>query len=592
MNLLGSEILGRLIDPRVALPLCGKVWGQQESSFIPYDPTRTTMRMQAEILDYLAEPPRDRNGQTMWMVLVGYRQGGKSLAAEYGAYCRTARTPGYEHVTLADDDDRARYLHGRVHELHRQWPEQLQAGRRNTLERWQMSFLPDEGGTMTTLSMQKGAVAIGRSPASGHWSEVGFCPEQERQWSMLQPAIINQDNSRFLMEATPNPEDDQGFFHDTYLSGKRMSGRLFSRFYPMWDGKLNRRPWRKEDQPDTEEIRLLERYGPEAGGGLTLDHLAFRRLVMATDPRIRKKPEEFPIWYPLDDVTCWVRASGGVFQPHMLARHKAGALVPWTAPAKRYLEPEDDAIYVIGVDPCGRSARHHGAAHCLRVWSDEWAQAATYAAGREELPGQDPVRSLARWVYDTGKAYGWCLVVVENTGVGQGVIALLTEWGYPNLYPSGPNNDPNDIGVAATTKSKQQMTSYLQDALLDTLMLFDDDTVGQLATYRDDAMVEDHVRTEQLRGEVGRHRRERHHWDKVSALGWAVWGARTLPQRLRVTPLKLPVANVWEVGGWTAEQWAELHASQRPKPVKPRWWNHRLPGRPRLSVVPGGRRRG
>ena len=74
---------------------------------------------------------------------------------------------------------------------------------------------------------------------------------------------------------------------------------------------------------------------------------------------------------------------------------------------------------------------------------------------------------------------------------------------------------------------------WLQDALLDTLVIPDPDLLDQLSTYGHDKRVEEGVQSEMLRGKVGKNRRASHHWDKVSALQMAIAGARSLPTRFK-----------------------------------------------------------
>ena len=71
------------------------------------------------------------------------------------------------------------------------------------------------------------------------------------------------------------------------------------------------------------------------------------------------------------------------------------------------------------------------------------------------------------------------------------------------------------------------------DALMDKLIIRDEDLVEQLGTYKNDKRVEDGVVAEQLRGAIGRRRRARHHWDKVSALLMLVVGARETRAKTR-----------------------------------------------------------
>ena len=117
--------------------------------------------------------------------------------------------------------------------------------------------------------------------------------------------------------------------------------------------------------------------------------------------------------------------------------------------------------------------------------------------------------------------------------MGVATLALLEDMGYSNLYYEKPYKP----GVATTSKSLAQMLSYLQDALRDELILYDEDTVGQLGSYREDKSVERTAASEILHSGKPNRRRERHHWDKISALQLACLAARFAPRRYKkVTP--------------------------------------------------------
>jgi len=244
--------------------------------------------------------------------------------------------------------------------------------------------------------------------------------------------------------------------------------------------------------------------------------------MIDTDAEIRRNPDLFRVYYPFDDVTCWIASVGSVFHSTLLKRHQETLLVPWTGPYMEYEKPEGGAVYAIGVDPAGYAARDHAAFQVLKVYDGEWTQVAAYGGVT------DPV-VFAKKINEVGKKYNNALVAVESNGVGVATLALLEELGYPNLYYEKPYKP----GVAATAKSVTMMLSYLQDALKDELILRDEDTVGQLGSYREDKRTERSAISEMLHsGKTGK-RRERHHWDKISALQIACLAARQCPRRYK-----------------------------------------------------------
>ena len=514
-----EEALEALRDPAISLQAYAKIIDQQTGREHLFDPFAITERLQETVLSYYSDPPLTDLGQVKWLTLLGYRQGGKSLTSELCGYVKSAYTPGHDHVCIADNKDRAEYLHRRIHLTHSRWPEPVRARTVPNREVRQLTF--QHGGKMRILSGESGAVGIGQSPDSFHGSELPYWRNAGHQFSMIYPSMINRDHSQVLLESTPSPmsEPSAEWWRDHCRDAKLGMGRWVYAFFPFWDGVLNQRPWPKGAALTNEEIDLMNRYMSK---GMKKEHLAFRRLMIETDAEIRKNPDLFRVYYPFDDVTCWIASVGSVFHKDLLRKHQERVLVPWCAPYMEYEQPEAGATYVMGVDPAGYAARDHAAFQVLKVYDGEWTQVATYGGIT------DPV-VFAKKIFHIGEKYNKALVVVESNGVGVATLALLQDMEYSNLYYEKPYKP----GAATTAKSLAKMLSYLQEALLDELTLYDEDTVGQLGSYREDKSVERTAASEILHSGKPNRRRERHHWDKISALQIACLAARFAPRRYK-----------------------------------------------------------
>ena len=513
-----AEKLAELVgDPGLMLCAYGSIQDQATGMSVKFDPTKITDKLQSTILSYYSDPPKTGTGQTKWLVLLGYRQAGKSLVSELCAYAKTAYTPGWDHVCIADTRDRAEYLHRRVHYTHARWPDALRSPTTASREIRQLSFEHKVGGRMRVLSGESGAVGIGQSPDSFHGSELPFWNDAETQFSLIYPSMINRDHSLMVLESTPLYAGD--WWHDQCMDAKRGNGRWVYAFFPFWDGRLNVRPWPKGSKLDNEEIALMNKYGHL---GLKKENLSFRRFVMSTDAQVRRSPELFRAFYPFDDVTCWLTTTRAIFGENILARHRERQMQKWRAPYMEYEPPEPGAIYAMGVDPAGHAARDHAAFQVLKVYDGEWTQVACYADHTEPI-------AFTKKVLEVAERYNRASVVIESNGVGAATIALAKQADYRNLYCERPYT----AGFTSTSKTLEQMIGWLQDALMDELTLNDDDTFSQLCSYRHDKRTETSVVAEMLRGGIGAKRRERHHWDKISALQMAVVGARRLPRRTK-----------------------------------------------------------
>lgn len=71
--------------------------------------------------------------------------------------------------------------------------------------------------------------------------------------------------------------------------------------------------------------------------------------MLETDAEIRKNPDLFRVYYPFDDITCWVASVGSVFHSELLRKHQERELVTWAGPYMEYEAPEGGAVYVMGL---------------------------------------------------------------------------------------------------------------------------------------------------------------------------------------------------------------------------------------------------
>ena len=126
--------------------------------------------------------------------------------------------------------------------------------------------------------------------------------------------------------------------------------------------------------------------------------------------------------------------------------------------------------------------------------------------------------------------------------------------------------------MAATAKSVAMMLSYLQDALRDELVLHDEDTVGQLGSYREDKTVERSAASEILHSGKPNRRRERHHWDKISALQIACLAARFAPRRYKKSTAPDEMENVLLFRDMTYEQLQAYRKKQAEGKRNKRTW--------------------
>jgi len=520
------EVLRRLQSSQWATRNLGTVASGSKQGFVPYDPDEMTINMQQDVLSYWDDPPRNEDGLTLWFTLLAPRQVGKSLVTELMAYSTASRNPGWDHVCDADTKDRAIYLHQRVHDNHRLWPAALRTETTTAKENRQMTFEFPDGtkSKMRVRSANDDSLGLGQSPDSYHASECAFWNDFAGAMSLILPSITNRADGRVIFECTPAPLGvaSGADWRDHYVMAKNpvRGSRHTARFYPFWDGHLNKRRWDPEWRLENEEIRLLERYGPQ---GLTKSHLAFRRVQLAQAVEFRKYPETFRIWYPFDDNTCWMEGTVRAIPSSAMDRHAATPKVQWTTDNgyQEYEPPKPGAIYVIGADPCGSAGRDHAAFVVLEVWAEEWRVVACYSETTMPL-------DFANLILKTASYYNTAFVAVENNGVGQGTLTPLIAANYKRLcYERGQPGYTNSGGAVGEALLGDMILALNDRLYIPCQFLYD-----QLSTYKNDKVTQESNAQETLRAmstlnvKPARGRREKHHWDLVSALMMACKAAR------------------------------------------------------------------
>lgn len=545
-----------LADVGYTLKTFGTLVDQETDEVIPFDPDRIAPYLQNTTLDFVTNTPRQESGHKKWLLELASRQVGKTLCAALACYVRTAYSPGVYSAVIADTKERTEDLFRGIINCHQNMPSEVRAPTIASAEKRQLTFW--HNGKLRTLTAGGNMVGIGRSATNLHMSELPFWDDAAEAWNGIYPGVVNRKNAMVIMESTPAPmhKPSAEWFKDQCLEARLGRGRWQFVFSPFYSSLLNERRWDPSWTLTKVEQEYLNKFGPKHGEPisnpgewryLTLENLAFRREVMRDDTEIRRHPELFDIYFPKDPLTCWVNAGGAAIPPHALARHLQGILVPWPEYEiyQEYEDPEPGAIYVLGADPAGYGDGDQCSFHILKVWADEWVQVATFSTNTA-----DP-HTFARVICEKAERYNNAMVIVENNGVGLGTLSILDlatadsgvllpdELGRERRYhirelyyhelASKAGNSP---GIPAGAKTNAEGLAILIDALMDRLTLRDELTVDQLGTYRRDKEVAPSDKWSIVNpGKTQKGRKPKHHWDRVSALIWACYGATHLPLR-------------------------------------------------------------
>lgn len=550
-------MMHELRDAEATLSAFGTIVDQESGEIIRYDPDKIAPLLQRGILGHVSDTPRDSNGFKKWLLVLASRQVGKSVCSSLAGYIHTAYHPGSYAAIIADTKDRADDLFRAILNCHDYMPDEVKMPTIPNRESRQLTF--EHNGKIRTLSAEQNMVGIGRAVDFLQWSEGPFASDAPGLWNGIYPAIINRKEAGVLLESTPAPMSQPGseWYRDMAAEARRGNGRFEFLFAAWFSSLLNERRWKEGWTLTTEEQRLLDKYGPRgdqpvsAPGDwryMTLENLAFRREVMQGDPEIRRYPDLFNVFFPSDPITCWVQPGSAAIPMHALERHLKGVVHPWLGNKyQEYADPDPNALYVIGVDPAKGTGGDQASFQVLEVWGDEWKQVATFSCNETDSA------SFARIIIETAEKWNNAHVIVENNGVGVGTLAFLElatdpsgtvmkdetgqekRYYLKNLYyHKYASKAGQTAGVPAGARTNAEALSGLIDALIDRLVILDAETLDQLQSYRRDKEVEESDKWAIMNpGKVAKGRRRKHHWDRVSALAWAVYLARTMPSRYK-----------------------------------------------------------
>lgn len=544
--------LKRLADPRYTIPSYGTILDQEEDVIMPFR-ADICPPVQHSILEYVGNTPRTESGHSCFLAVLGPRQCTKTTTAGLALSTKVQYSPGTQGVTIADDAERAKVLFEAIMFNYLRLPAEIRMPQVNTLAQTLLNMV--HGGKYRALtSGYSGNAGIGRGIAYTHISEGPFHKDFGGFWNKFFPAVANRKNSALIMESTPGAmsEPSAAIYRDLMAEARQGIGRWKYVFAPFWTSILNERPWNKDWVLSLDEQRLLELYGRKDGGNpsaprqhyfLSLENLAFLREVRVMDPKIKKDPDLLWVFYPKDDVSCWHVIGSAAFPSHAMESllHRSGgvdSLVPWR-PADgcymEYEEPIDGAIYVMGVDPSGWGSGDPSSFQVGVVWKDEIRQVAEFETNKM-TPQQ-----VAQEVIRVAKRFNDAEVFCESNGVGAGVLAVL-EMAHErgklkrlHYYNRGKPGVPNSV------PRHSEALGYLVDAALtveqggtNTLVIRSVNLQAQLGTYRQDKAVQQGSKSLIMQGTTtAGGRREKHHWDRVSAFLWMVYGATFQKQRMQ-----------------------------------------------------------
>jgi len=575
-TLRDPDSLTKLSDPGFWLPQYGTILDQETERELAFR-SDICPRVQHSIISYVRDAPRMDSGHTKWLAVIGPRQCTKSTTAVGALLPKVLYTPGTQGVTIADEQERADTLFEAAMFHYLRTPKSIRMPQLNSNAVRQLNLV--HGGKYRALTSGfSGNTGLGRGVAWTHISEGPFHKDFATFWNKYYPSITNRKEAAVILESTPGAmtEPSAASYRDLMMDARQGLGRWLYVFAPFWTSLLNERPWPRDWKMSKDELDLMELYGPKDGGPLsrprtvdflTMENLAFLREVRVMNSKVRKDPGLLWVFYPKDDISCWHQVGSSAFPGHAmedLLRRSGGAtsLIEWIPTDGMYMEyqePRSGAIYVIGVDPAGWGSGDPAAFQVLEVWREEVIQVAEFSSNV-----LDP-KQFAHVVAQAARHFNDAHVFCENNGVGAGTIAILELLADKRELKNLHYYKKGKPGLPMTASRHKSMMAKLVDMSLSklqggdgTLVIKGRNLQAQLSTYRQDKEVQRGNQSQILRPtSVGAGRREKHHWDRVSAFLMAIEGVEHVPARRK------PRTDVSQLPPLTPQTWNQIIAKTR-----------------------------
>lgn len=217
--------------------------------------------------------------------------------------------------------------------------------------------------------------------------EAAFVDDMEDLWTGLLPTIST--GGRCIALSTPNGVGN--WFHKTYVDSE--SG--LNNFKP---SKL---PWHIHPEYSREWFDNMTR------------NMSKRQIAQEFECNFNASGET--VVNP-DDIT---RIKGSIIEPKYRTWVDRNYYI--------WKEYQQDGSYLLAADVARGDGKDFSVFHVLDLKSME--QVAEYQ-------GKVDLDNFAKLLFDTGREYGNCMMVVENNNVGFAVLTKLIEMRYPNLYYS------------------------------------------------------------------------------------------------------------------------------------------------------------
>ncbi len=371
-------------------------------------------------------------GRVRALVLKG-RQQGLSTLIQARYFHKVITTRGQKAFILTHEAEATKNLFEMTKRYYETLPEGLcpEADRSSAKELRFNQF--DSGYSVGTA----GNKSVGRSQTIQlfHGSEVAYWPTAEEHTKGVMEAVSNEPGTEIILESTANGIGN--LFHQMWQAAKTGHSEYQAIFVPWYWQREYTSPLVEGFRLDEEEEALLSFYSPQ---GLTVEHLAWRRLKIYNSKDVESAKDRFCSEYPMTADEAFRNPIANVF---INSKYVMRA---------RRNDITTDSPLIIGVDPA--IAEIDKTAIIRRKGRRAYGLETFRNCNTMEIAGR--VASIIKQESPT-KVYIDCI------GIGAGIVDRLIEMGYSMV--EGIN-----VGRSANQKDRYaNLRAELWDSMKDWL---------------------------------------------------------------------------------------------------------------------------
>jgi hypothetical protein len=391
-------------------------------------------------------------GRVRALVLKG-RQQGMSTLIQARFFHKVITTRGQKAFILTHEAEATRNLFEMTKRYYETLPQGLcpEADRSSAKELRFIQF--DSGYSVGTA----GNKSVGRSQTIQlfHGSECAYWPNAEEHAAGVMEAVSNESGTEIILESTANGIGN--FFHQTWQAAKTGTSEYQAIFVP-WYWQDEYRAFNEGFMCDEEEQSLLDFYSYD---GLTVNHLAWRRLKLNSSSDRDAAKERFCAEYPMSADEAFRNPIDNVF---INAKYVMRA---------RRNDITSETPLIIGVDPA--ISDKDKTAIIRRRGRKAYALESFRNHNTMEIAGR-----IAQIIRHEKPAK----VYIDCIGIGAGIVDRLQEMGFIMVEGVNVGRTANNKDRFANLRAElwSEMRDWLYQNELDVQIPDDDELHGALCS--------------------------------------------------------------------------------------------------------------